>query len=156
MEITFHELYERYAGDVRRFAQFLCGDPSLADDITQETFVRAWTSFGSIRQATVKSYLFTIARNLYRDSLRRPAAREPLAGDVPDGAVPVQARLERADELRRVLAAIGGLPPADRDALLLHVRDELPHGEIAKRLGLSVAAVKVRIYRARLKLARVR
>ena len=155
METTFHELFERYAGDVHRFAQFLCGDPSLADDITQETFVRAWTSFGSIRQATVKSYLFTIARNLYRDSLRRPV-REQLAGDVPDGAVPVQARFERADELKRVLAAIDGLRPTDRDALLLHVRDELPHGEIAKRLGLSVAAVKVRIYRARLKLSRVR
>lgn len=155
METTFHELFERYASDVHRFAQFLCGDPSLADDITQETFVRAWTSFGSIRQATVKAYLFTIARNLYRDSLRRPV-REQLAGDVPDGAVPVQARFEQADELGRVLAAIDGLRPTDRDALLLHVRDELPHGEIAKKLGLSVAAVKVRIYRARLKLARVR
>jgi len=50
---------------------FLCGNAALADDLTSDTFVRAWTSRGKIRETTVKAYLFTIARNLYRDHLRR-------------------------------------------------------------------------------------
>ncbi|HET9183328.1 MAG TPA: RNA polymerase sigma factor [Candidatus Angelobacter sp.] len=64
----FHSLYQSYAPQVQRFVLFLCGDASLADDITSDTFVRAWTARGKIREATVKAYLFTIARNLYRDS----------------------------------------------------------------------------------------
>jgi DNA-directed RNA polymerase specialized sigma24 family protein len=56
-----HLLYERYALLVRRFALFLCGESALADDITCETFVRAWAAPGPIREETVKAYLFTIA-----------------------------------------------------------------------------------------------
>src|SRR5690349_6360680 len=60
--MDFHSLYQSYAPQVHRFVLFLCGDASLADDITSETFVRAWTARGKIREATVKAYLFTIAR----------------------------------------------------------------------------------------------
>jgi DNA-directed RNA polymerase specialized sigma24 family protein len=41
--MDLHELYSRYAADVRRFALYLCGDEALADDITSETFLRAWS-----------------------------------------------------------------------------------------------------------------
>jgi RNA polymerase sigma-70 factor (ECF subfamily) len=64
-------LYRRYAPDVRRFALFLAGDPVMADEITSNTFASAWLARERIRQPTVKSYLFTIARNLYRDRQRR-------------------------------------------------------------------------------------
>ena len=67
----FHSLYVKYAPDVRRFALLLSGNDALADDLTSETFVRVWTARGEIRQATVKAYLFTIVRNLYRDHWRR-------------------------------------------------------------------------------------
>ena len=65
--------------DVYRFALYLSGDPSLADDITSETFIRVWSSPEPVRLATVKAYLLTIARNLYlmerRRSLRTPESR---------------------------------------------------------------------------------
>jgi DNA-directed RNA polymerase specialized sigma24 family protein len=48
MLIDFHSLYERYSHDVYRFALFLSGDSSLADDIAQETFVRAWVTTGEV------------------------------------------------------------------------------------------------------------
>ncbi len=63
----FHSLYQQYAPQVHRFALFLCGDASLADDITSETFVRAWVGQGKIREATVKAYLFAIWI-MFRDS----------------------------------------------------------------------------------------
>ena len=61
----FSTLYQRYARDVYRFAFYLCGNRSDAEDITSETFVRVWTSAGPIRAQTVKGYLLTIARNLF-------------------------------------------------------------------------------------------
>ena len=56
--MDFHSLYQSYAPLVHRFALFLCGDGALADDITSETFVRAWTARGKIKEATVKAYLY--------------------------------------------------------------------------------------------------
>ena len=52
--MDFHQLYTRYAADVHRFAVYLCCDSALADDITSETFLRAWSSVAPIREATVK------------------------------------------------------------------------------------------------------
>src|SRR5260370_30202979 len=69
--MDFQCLYEKYAPAVRRFALFLCGDRALADDITSDTFLRVWLTRGRIRELTVKSYLFAVARNAYRDLQRR-------------------------------------------------------------------------------------
>jgi RNA polymerase sigma-70 factor, ECF subfamily len=65
--IQFGELYERYGRDVLRFAWYLTGSRQEAEDITSETFVRAWMDSGSLRVDTIKAYLFTIARNLHID-----------------------------------------------------------------------------------------
>ena len=83
---NFHDLYVRYAGDVHRFATYLSGDPALADDITSETFLRAWTSSSPIRESTIKAYLFTIARNLYFAESRRSARHQALADTEPSTA----------------------------------------------------------------------
>ena len=65
--VEFGELYERYARDVLRFAWYLTGNRSEAEDITSETFVRAWVESDRLRVDTVKAYLFMIARNLHID-----------------------------------------------------------------------------------------
>src|SRR5438874_1301552 len=106
----FHSVYERYAPAVRRFALFLSGDAAVADDITSETFVRAWTTFGAIRQSTIKAYLFTIARNLYIDGLRRDRRRAELDESLPDGGPSLHTRVEHASELGMVLRAMRELP----------------------------------------------
>src|SRR5215470_19832305 len=92
-------LYKRDAGDVRRFALYLCGDVATADEITSDTFVRAWMSSDCIRQPTVKSYLFTIARNAYTDSLRRAARHRQLDETVPDTRISAQTQVELSAEV---------------------------------------------------------
>jgi len=67
----FSALYKKYAPDVFRFALYLSGSRADAEDITSETFVRVWTSPAPVEAATVKSYLFTIARNLFLQELRK-------------------------------------------------------------------------------------
>lgn len=149
-------LYGRYAGDVRRFALYLCGDAVMADEITSDTFVRAWMAAGRIRQPTVKSYLFTIARNAYTDLLRRAARHRQLDENMPDTRISTQTQMEQTAEVRAVLAALQQLPEMDRTVLLMRALDEMPYEVIAETLGITVVTAKVKVHRARLKLMQTR
>ena len=151
----FGAIYERYAPDVLRFATFLTGSRTEAEDITSETFVRAWTSAGAIRVGTVKAYLFMIARNLHVDRQRELARRGPLAADPADPAPRHDTVFDRRDELARVLAALQTLPEIDRAALLMRADEGLAYEDIATALGLTVTAARVKVHRARLRLAEI-
>jgi len=154
---AFHELYEKYARDVYRFALYLSGDPVLAEDVTSETFIRVWCSPEPVRLATVKAYLLTIARNLYRDELRssrqtrdREVELEDTIADATPGA---EIHAQHASTLRNVRAKLRGIARGDRRALLLYVLKEMSYAEVAAKLGISIGAVKSRINRAREALA---
>ena len=155
MLVDFHSLFERHSRDVYRFALYLSGDPSLAEEIAQETFVRAWVMPGEVCGGTVKAYLLTIARNLYRAERKRAARQVALDGTLPDPKPGPEAVAWGRLELDAVLEALQALPEADRAALLMHAQDGLPYAAIASALGLSIAAVKVRVHRARIKLRRL-
>jgi RNA polymerase sigma-70 factor, ECF subfamily len=155
-ETDFETLYRKYSRDVYRFALFLCGRPQDADDITAETFVRAWTSPEPIRVGTVKAYLFVIARNLYRAQVRLQARHEA-PGDVLDRAArgPEASIVARID-LQRLLAQLQKLPEIDRTVLLMRAQDGLSYEEIAAAVGISVGAAKVKVHRIRMRLAEMR
>ena len=148
----FHQLYATYAPDVHRFALYLSGDPALADDITSETFLRAWSSSAPIREATVKSYLFTIARHLYLHELRRRGRHEELPEDLPSPAQSQEELSQQSSALAAVFAALRRLPERDRAALLMRAQDEMSYEEIGRALGLSAGAARVKVHRARLKI----
>ena len=76
--ISFNQLYESYAVEIYRFAYWLSGNDADAEDITSETFIRAWVKHSTIRTETLKAYLFTIARNLYLESQRKNHKEIPL------------------------------------------------------------------------------
>jgi len=152
----FHTLYQSYAPVVRRFALFLCANAALADDITSETFVRAWMSRGKIREASVKGYLFAIARNLYRDHLRGARRMTELEESMPDPGLGLQLRAEQKAEVAALIPVLQQLSEIDRAALLMRVQEEMSYEEIAHTLQLSLSSVKVKIHRARLKLIKAR
>jgi RNA polymerase sigma factor (sigma-70 family) len=152
----FEALYEHYFRDLYRFALYLCGNQAEAEDIASETFARAWNATGKIRAATAKAYLFTIARNCYLEGLRRGARQTQLDETMPDSAANPYADAERRIELKRVLGALKEIPEVDRTVLLLRVLQEWSYQEISDTLGLSLPAVKVKIHRARLRLAQWR
>ena len=152
-ETTFHELYRRYAAEVYRFAHWLAGNPEDAQDITSETFVRAWTAPEEPRSETVKAYLFTIARNLHRKQWQRQSRMESLDEAMPDQVAQPDEAAVKQDEFRRTLEAVHALPEVDRTVLLLRAEQELCYEDIAAVTGLSVAAAKVRVFRARARLA---
>lgn len=149
----FEQLYERYARDVYRFALYLSGSPAQAEDIAAETFVRVWTARDKIRVATVKAYLFAIARNLHADGRRRESRQVELDESLSDPAPGPELEAEARQQLENVLAALQQLPEVDRAALLMRAQDGMPYEEIAAALRLSLPAAKVKVHRARLKLA---
>jgi RNA polymerase sigma-70 factor (ECF subfamily) len=152
MDIDFSSLYERYAQDVYRFALYLCGDVVLAQEITADTFARAWTAPAKIRLATAKAYLFVIARNLCSDNRNRQARQVELDENLPDLKAGPDVIAGTRLDLLTVLKALEAIPTIDRAALLMHVQDGMPYAEIAEALAISLPAVKVKIHRSRLKL----
>jgi RNA polymerase sigma-70 factor (ECF subfamily) len=152
----FSGLYRAYAGDVRRFALFLSGDASLADDIVSETFIRMWKARALVDLATVKAYLFAIARNLYLQQRRQAKRMSPIDAELRDTQPDPLQQARARDELRTVLEALQALPEVDRSAVLMRADAGMPYEEIARTLGISEAAAKVKVHRARLKLSAAR
>jgi RNA polymerase sigma-70 factor (ECF subfamily) len=147
------ELYGRYSADVFRFALYLSGNHAEAEDLTSETFVRAWTAPEAIRSATVKGYLFTIARNLHLQAWRRRRREVELdvtiEATLRDPAAGPETEAERHAELDAVLRALQSLEEIDRAAILMRAMDDMPYDEIARSLGISVPAARVKVHRAR-------
>ncbi len=149
---SFTALYKAHSREIYRFALYLSGDPAMAEDIVSETFLRVWDSSAKLRMETVRGYLLTIARNVYLHDLRRKSRYSSLDDRDIESAAVVR-EFELKDSLRDVLSALQTLPEIDRAALLLHAEQGVPYQEIARILSLSLSAVKVKIYRTRLKLA---
>jgi RNA polymerase sigma-70 factor (ECF subfamily) len=146
---TFRDAYDRHHEHVYRFALFPTADPALAEDLTAETFARAWTNRGRIRQETIRAYLLTITRNLHRDHRRASRPVVPLDETLADPSPAADVRADHAARLREVRSRLRAVARGDRRALLLYVVRGMSYAEIADALGVSVAAVKSRIFRAR-------
>jgi len=150
--INFKDLYESYAAEVYRFNLWLVGNISEAEDITSETFIRAWVHHTKIRTETVKAYLFTISRNIYLQHLRKKKRQVILEDVHPDPAVGPEKLTESQLTIQKVHGVLQFLPEIDRTSFVLRVQHELPYDEIARILELSITATKVKVYRVRKKL----
>ncbi|HEY7410908.1 MAG TPA: sigma-70 family RNA polymerase sigma factor [Vicinamibacteria bacterium] len=152
-------LLKQYQPHVYRFGMRMCGDPQAAQDVLQETLLAAARALRGFRGASsVSTWLYTIARSFCIKSRRRsvfapevvslesqPAAARRAADTSPD---PERQLADR--EIRSALeSAIGALEPGHREVLVLRDVEGLPAAEVAEVTGLSVAAVKSRLHRAR-------
>jgi RNA polymerase sigma-70 factor (ECF subfamily) len=150
--IDFHSVYNRYFDDVYRFSFWMSGSASEAEDISSETFARAWVVRDNLRAASLKAYLFTIARNLFRKQQRKNRRLQPIDETVPDPQPGPHETLESRSELETTLWALQKLSEMDRTILILRSQSGLSYEEIAQLMELSISAVKVKIHRARLKI----
>ena len=151
----------RYQARIFNFARTLTANDADAEDVTQETFIRAFRGIGRFRgDARFGHWLYRIAANAARSHLRRRARLAPLwdrrveAGDVPHGhavgrADGVEEALVRRDVLDRALAA---LPDTLREVLVLRDVEGLEYRAIAQILDIPVGTVMSRLFRARQRL----
>jgi RNA polymerase sigma-70 factor (ECF subfamily) len=150
--LTFDHIYRTYFQDVYRFTLWLSRDPSLADDLTSETFVRAWGRRDRLRTETLKAYLLAIARNLFLHQRQRSGNHDELSLDLPDVAPDPLQRTSSRLEFDRVARALATLAELDRTALILRSEHQLSYAEIARVLEISEGAARVRVHRTRRRL----
>ncbi|MHB8641595.1 MAG: RNA polymerase sigma factor [Gaiellaceae bacterium] len=147
------ELYERHARMARGLCRLLLRDAGEAEDATQQTFLSAYRALlGGVLPREPAAWIATIARNECRSRIRM-RMRTPLVGsveadDIPD---PVDAAVRRFD-MHALWAAIGDLPPRQREAFLLRELGGLSYEELALALGVTVPAVESLLQRARVRL----
>ncbi|MDQ8044068.1 MAG: sigma-70 family RNA polymerase sigma factor [Solirubrobacteraceae bacterium] len=152
---AFRSLYERYAERVHGYFLRRTRDRTAAEDLTAETFARAWIHrdrFVADPDGSAAPWLFGIARNVLLMSLRRGAVERRAADllgirerlDAPDLShepIPAPWWADGADEL------LDTLTPAQRDAVRLRVIDDLDYDQIAGELDISEQAARVRVHR---------
>jgi RNA polymerase sigma-70 factor, ECF subfamily len=153
----YEALVNAYYNDIFRYAYWLGKSRQLAEDLTQETFMRAWRAFDSLQsEGAAKAWLFTILR---RENARRFEKFQPELDDIEDhqSAIP-DTRVNEPDqqmEMRLLHKAIKDLEPEYREPLILQVIGGFSGEEIAAMLNLNNNTVMTRLFRARNKLRAV-
>lgn len=158
--VALQTLMEDYGGDVWNYAYYLARSRSAADDISQETFIRAYRYRNSFRgEASVRTWLLQITRNRwlsYRSSsfIRRVTLQNS-AGllDTSPSAEEVFWQQSVSSEAWKIVLQ---LPRKHREVLMLYAHYELSMEEMAGLLGISLSAAKSRLHRARQKAMEIR
>lgn len=160
---AFETLVLRYQARIVNYATAMVHDAGTAEDVAQETFVRAWRGLGRFREeSTFKTWLYRIATNVARTHLDRCGRRARIAdrslddetapvqaGDVPSRAPDAETSLVRREAIDRALSE---LPDELRQALVLRDVEGLDYKEIAAVTGAPIGTVESRIFRARRRL----
>jgi RNA polymerase sigma-70 factor (ECF subfamily) len=160
---AFAELVTRHKDKVYAILLRLVRDPDAAEELAQETFVRAWRGLGGFRgESLFGTWLVQIAIHLARDRMRerrrnRTVSLDELLEKSADDSVLMDIRSGRdalseisdRDMIRRLEAALDDLPAAYREVFVLHHIEDVPYEEIASMTGDSVGSLKVRAHRAR-------
>lgn len=154
-------LFEEYQQRLYRYALSMLHDPAEADDAVQETLVRAYRRLDSLRDwNALTTWLYRITTHVCLDRIRQ-RARDTTIGSEDDPydldqaevkAPSLQQIVERNDMSACVQRYLAGLSDSYRAVILLHDLDGLTGTQIAEALGLSLATVKIRLHRARLRL----
>jgi RNA polymerase sigma-70 factor, ECF subfamily len=151
----FAELYERTFPRVYAYVASLLRDRAVAEDVTAQTFERAYRKRGSYRasRGSMDAWLFGIARNAALDELRKRKRRATLEGDPEDsGARTPEDHAELALRREAVRAALASLDGQERDLIALKFAGGLSNGEIARVLRMSESNVGTRLHRTITKL----
>jgi RNA polymerase sigma-70 factor (ECF subfamily) len=157
--------FEQYTRPILRYVRSMVHDPAEADDITQETFLRAHRNLATLQdQAKLSPWLYRIATNLCYDRFRQTSSRpRPQSlGEVADASSQAELaddtapRLDQVIEQKEMSACVqeylDSLSDSYRAVILLHDMQGLNNPEIAEMLGCSLATVKIRLHRARARL----
>jgi len=147
---AFQQVFEFFAPRVKAFVMRQGTDPQMAEEVVQETMVNVWRKAKQFdpAKASASTWVFTIARNLRIDHLRKVNRPEPDMNDpalVPDAEQQAPDRIQRRQETDRLKTALSVLPDEQRQVLHLAFFEDKPHAEGAAELNLPLGIVKSRI-----------
>ena len=153
-ESVFSELYNSHSDHLRNFIYYKCGELEVAEDITQESYVRMWEKCRDVIFEKAKSFLFTIGYRLMLDRIKAKKVRLSfLKQSIPETNSEDPYFILRTEEFRnRIEEAISELPEGQREVFMMNRIDKLSYVKIAEILGISETAVEKRMSKALLKL----
>ncbi len=150
-EDAFRMLFNEIGPRVRNFMLQQGADPALAEELAQETLLTVWrkAALYSSEKGSPTTWIYTIARNLRTDHIRRQRSWHELtdehAAAIPSDDAPADDVISDRQRQIRVQAVLKDLPPEQLEVVTLAFMEGLPHGEIAARLSLPLGTVKSRI-----------
>lgn len=151
---AFAAFYQRSAPSLRAYLARVSGNAALADDLMQEAYLRFLASPSPVdAEADARRYLFRIATNLLRDHWRRPAGTS--LEEVPEALLPAHSTAAAADAQAMLGPALAHLRPREHQLLWLAYAEGCTHVEIAEITGLRPASIRLLLFRARRRLARL-
>jgi RNA polymerase sigma-70 factor (ECF subfamily) len=149
-DAAYRALFESFCPRVKAYLMRQGADATSAEELAQETLLMVWrkASLFDLTRGSVATWIFTIARNLRIDRLRREVAWQSLPEDraeTPDEAPLQDEALDSRQIQTRLQAVLATLPDDQREVVNLSYLDGLAHSEIAERLGLPLGTVKSRM-----------
>jgi len=146
----FDEIFALHANDLRNYLFYKYGDLEVAEDIVQESYIKLWINCTKVAFEKSKSYLFTIASNLFIDEKRhqkvvlkfKERSFSTSHNESPEFV------LEEKEFLVKLQTTLANLPSKQREVFLLNRIDKKKYAEIAEMLGISVKAVEKRMQKA--------
>ena len=157
---AFTELVDAYQNAVYNLCYRMLGDPYEAEDAAQETFIRAYKGMKSFDQnRSFSTWLLSIAAHYCIDQLRKKRLKVTSIEDtpyleIPDPGPNPEKSLTQMEQQNRIKNLLKGLSDTDRAIVIMFYWHEFSYQEIAEALNLSTSAVKSRIHRARIQLAK--
>jgi len=146
------ELIARHHRSVYGYLRHLGADSALSEDLTQETYAKAWRRIDTLRQSgSLRSWLLTIARNEFLQWARVERPEVETTGELPeqrDGDPGQEAALLSSERDRALRRAVAGLEPELRETVALHYFHDLSLRECGAVLGIPPGTVKSRVHRA--------
>ena len=147
---AWENLFRKYYNEALLYVFSFCHNRALAEDLVQEAYMRAIRSIDEEKDG-FKFWLFKVCRNLYFDTLRKNKKVEAITSDKPSNESLVDDVIQK-DEYRALYKAISLLKDDFREIVRLYYFDSMSVKEIASIVDESVDNVKIKLYRARLKL----
>ena len=147
---AYGQLFDHFAPRVKSFMMRKGYNSELAEDLVQEAMIAVWTKAAlfSSERGSVSTWIFTIARNLGIDRLRREKS-QLYSGledfDVVDDVAGAEENLGRSQEDNHVTQALAQIPAEQRELLILSFVEDVPQSEIAQRLKIPLGTVKSRM-----------
>ncbi|XLS28447.1 RNA polymerase sigma factor [Flavobacteriaceae bacterium M23B6Z8] len=149
-EPVYQKIFREHAKNLRNFIYYKCGDADKAADIVQEAFVKLWQKCSTVPPEKAKSFLFTVANNLFlNDVAHQKVVLNYQSGDHKSSTnenPEYLMELQQFDD--KLQKAINNLSEAQREAFLMNRIDGKKYAEIAELLNISVKAVEKRIHGA--------
>lgn len=147
---TFEIIYNTYAKDIRRFLFYKFQSIDKAEDLMQDVFIKLWDNCGKVDYDKVKSYIFTIANNMFLNEVKHQKVVQnynKLNKKEATNESPEFILLEK-EFMNKIETAIADLPEKQREVFLMNRIEKKKYRDIAQQLNISVKAVEKRMHQA--------